>query len=177
MDDYRYCPRCRTPLISAERGGRPRSVCPAAGCGFVAWNNPIPIVATIVERDDGIVLVRSRNAPPTWFGLVAGFLEPGEVPVEGAAREVGEELGLTGTPPEFVSTNAFPLRNQIIFTYHMRVPMQDIRLCEIELSEYRIVPVDRVVPWNRGTGPALSTWLAARGLYPEPVDFGRHIEG
>lgn len=175
MKDFRYCPHCRSELATEIRGGRPRPVCEAEGCGFVAWNNPVPVVATIVERDDGIVLVRSRGAPPTWFGLVAGFLEPGERPEDGAAREVEEETGLSGSAPELIGIDPFEVRNQILFTYHLRAPTDPIRLCTTELDAFRIVPIEQLVPWNRGTGIALSRWLASRGLFPEAVDFGRHI--
>ena len=176
MNDFRYCPRCRSELATEVRGGRPRRVCKAEDCRFVHWDNPVPVVATIVEREDGIVLVRSRGSPPTWFGLVAGFLEPGERPEDGAAREVEEEIGLRGTTPELVGIDPFELRNQILFVYYMRVPADAIRLSAEELEEYRIVPVEKLVPWNRGTGLALSRWLAARGFHPPAVDFGKHVE-
>jgi NAD+ diphosphatase len=175
-NSYEFCPRCRSALATAPRGGRERRVCPAPDCGFVFWNNPIPIVASIVEREDGVVLVRSRGAPATWFGLVAGFLEPGERPLEGACREVLEEIGVEGIEPTFIDVQPFELRNQIIFTYHMRIPTTSITLCPQELDAYRIVPIDELIPWNRGTGPALSRWLATRGLHPTAVDFGSHID-
>jgi hypothetical protein len=57
----------------------------------------------------------------------------------------------------------------------MRVPAEEIRLCAEELEEYRIVPVEKLIPWNRGTGLALSRWLAARGFHPTAVDFGKHM--
>ena len=50
-DPYRFCPYCRAWLIEDVHGGRPRLVCSNEGCGFIHWNNPIPVVAGIVERD------------------------------------------------------------------------------------------------------------------------------
>ena len=176
MTPYQFCPRCRTGLTTRTRGDRPRRVCPDEQCGFVHWDNPVPVAAAIVEREDGVVLVRSRGAPPTWFGLVAGFIEPGERPIDAAVREVREEIGLDARDPSFIGVHPFELRNQLLFTYHMRVPAASIQLCAVELEEYRIVPVAELIPWNRGTGPALGEWLATRGFKPEAVDFGRHIE-
>jgi NADH pyrophosphatase NudC (nudix superfamily) len=175
MTDYRYCPRCRAELTTRTRGDRPRRVCPAPDCGFVFWDNPVPVAAAIVERDDGVVLVRSRGAPATWFGLVAGFIEPGERPIEAAVREVREEIGVEAQDASFVGVHPFEVRNQLLFTYHMRVPDTEIRLCDVELEAYRIVPVAELIPWNRGTGPALSAWLETRGYRPEAVDFGQHV--
>jgi NADH pyrophosphatase NudC (nudix superfamily) len=175
MTTYRYRPLCRTELSTQVRGDRPRRVCPAQGCGFVFWDNPAPVAAAIVERDDGVVLVRSRGAPATWFGLVAGFIESGETPAEAAVREVREEVGLAVQDPTFVGVHPFERRNQLLFTYHVRAPASAITLCEVELDAYRIVPLAELVPWNRGTGLALGDWLASRGYRRDATEFGQHI--
>ena len=46
-------------------------------------------------NDDGLLLAVSRGYPPDKFALPGGRLEPGEKPVEAAARELHEETGLT----------------------------------------------------------------------------------
>lgn len=173
MADFKYCPLCRTELVIGERSGRDRQLCPA--CDFVAWNNPIPVVAAIVEHDDCVILVRSRGNPEGWFGLVAGFLEPGELPHEGALREIEEEIGIQAAPPSFIGVYPFEYRNQIIFVYHTTVPHRNVKLCTVELDAYRIVPLDELRPWSRGTGPALREWLIGRGYTPETAEFGKHL--
>ena len=75
---YQFCPRCKTALVARELGGRARQACPREECGFVAWDNPVPVVAAIVERNGEVVLVRNIGRPEGWYGLVAGFLEKGE---------------------------------------------------------------------------------------------------
>lgn len=163
-------------MIARELGGRLRRVCPDEACGFVAWDNPVPVVAGIVEREGGVFLVRSRGWPETWFGLVAGYLETGESPEQGILREVEEELGLAAaTAPHPVGAYPFEARNQIIFVYHMKVGAGEVRLCERELAAYRHVLFAKLRPWSRGTGPALRDWLAERGYAPETVEFGEHI--
>ena len=174
--DLNYCPMCASPLTTAERGGRERQVCPAEGCGFVDWNNPVPVVAAIVEHAGSVILVRSRGLPETWFGLVAGFLEPDESPEQGVLREIEEEIGIAAENADYLGAYPFSLRNQIIFCYHVEVPHADIRLCEEELSGFRKVPLAELKPWSRGTGPALRDWLIARGYAPETVEFGQHVE-
>jgi len=157
------------------RGGRERAACRAPGCGFVHWDNPVPIVAAIVEHDDKVVLVRSIGRPPTWFGLVAGFLEPAEHPDDAILREIDEEVGLTPTRCTFLGSYAFARLNQIIFVYHAEVPHLQIRLGTDELDDYRIVPIAELKPWSQGTGPALRDWLVSRGFSPDFVDFGEHV--
>lgn len=172
---YRYCPICRSELAPRELGGRERRACPAEDCGFVAWDNPVPIVAAIVERGGEVILVRSRGWPETWYGLVAGFLEKGEHPDAAVLREVEEELGLTGDTPAYLGVYEIARFNQIVFAYHVRAEEGEIVLCEHELADYRAVPIERLRPWSQGTGPALRDWLASRGYHPAVVEFGQHI--
>jgi NAD+ diphosphatase len=167
---FTYCPSCRTPLREAERGGRTRLVCPRDGCGFVHWNNPVPIVAAIVERDGHVILVRSHGRPENWYVLVAGFLESDETPDHAVLREVEEELGLPGEIVEYLGAYSFARLNQIIFAYHVRLAPGEIRLAADELVDFKAVPLADLRPWPRGTGPALRDWLAARGYHPPTVE-------
>lgn len=169
---FEFCPRCRTPLREAERGGRTRRVCPRDGCGFVHWNNPIPVVAAVVERDGRVILVQNRGYPPTWYVLVAGFLEPDETPEHAVLREVEEELGVAGEIAAPIGAYPFARLNQIIFAYHVRLGPGEIRPCEVELAGYKAVPPGNIRPWPEGTGPALRDWLAAQGLHPPIAALG-----
>lgn len=173
--EFKYCPLCATPMITQEIGGRNRRVCPRGDCGFVAWNNPTPVVAAIVERAGGIFLVRSHGWPETWYGLVAGFLETGESPEQGVCREVEEELGIPAGEPRLVGAYPFEAMNQIIFVYHLLAEAGEVRLCEDELADYKFVPLAKLRPWSRGTGPALRAWLLERGYEPDVAEFGEHI--
>jgi NADH pyrophosphatase NudC (nudix superfamily) len=168
--DFRYCPLCRTALVTRERGGLPRLSCPA--CDFVHWRNPIPVVAAIVERAGRIVLVRGLHRPPTWYGLVAGFLESGETPEDAVMREVAEEIGIEARRGELVGSYPFERLNQIIFVYHVLGGPGEIRLAADELADYKEVPIEKIRPWPQGTGPALRDWLAKRGFHPAIAEFG-----
>lgn len=94
MTEYRFCPRCAKPL--AERadpeheGSRVRQSCPDVECGYVHWNNPLPVVAAIVEYEGKILLARNAAWAEGMFALITGFLENGETPEQGIAREVLE---------------------------------------------------------------------------------------
>src|SRR5690625_4278260 len=113
-DLRRYCPQCRCELISKELGGRARLACAAAGCRFVFWDNPVPVVAAIVELEGYIVLVRNAWWPKGKFALLAGYLEPDETAEQGVLREVAEELGLQGAIREFVGTYPNLGNNQLL---------------------------------------------------------------
>ena len=70
-----------------EAGGLERPTCLAEGCGLVLWDNPVPVVAALVELEGRIVLARNVAWPENAFGLVTGFLERDEAPAQGGARE------------------------------------------------------------------------------------------
>ena len=172
--DYRYCPHCRAELATVERGGQPRLACPR--CSFVHWRNPVPVVAAVVERSGRVVLVHSIGRPPTWYGLVAGFLERGEHPEAAVLREVAEELGLEARLVATIGIYPFDRLNQVIFAYHVQVADGPITLAADELDDYKEVPLEKLRPRRQGTGPALRDWLIARGFDPPIVDFGTPLE-
>ena len=70
-----------------------RQLCPDKACGWVYYNNPVPVVAAVVEKlmPDGsscVILVRGVGWPKEWFGVVTGFLEKGETTRNAVLREV-----------------------------------------------------------------------------------------
>ena len=170
---FQYCPTCATPLqfiVQAEDGGdKERLRCPA--CGWTHWNNPTPVLAAIVEMDGKVLLARNAAWPGKMFALITGFMEAGESPQEGIAREVKEETNLDATQVNLVGAYDFQRMNQVIIAYHV-VAHGDVRLSP-ELAEYRLFTPQDVVCWPSGTGQAMATWLRARGHEPRFIEFPR----
>ena len=163
----KFCPTCGNSLATREDDGRTRLACPREGCGFTFYDNPVPVVAAIVEHGETVILVRNKGWPDKWYGLVSGFLERGETPEEGIVREVKEELGLHGEIVGFIGAYAFTEMNQVILAYHVQAH-GEIHIGS-ELAGVKAVPPDKLRPWPLGTGRAVRDWLRARGqeLGPE----------
>lgn len=155
-----YCLQCGSPLRNAEIDGKTRRCCADDDCAYVFWNNPIPVVAAIVQMDGAVILARNKSWPEKMYGLITGFLEPGETPDEAVLREVREELGVDATVAHFVGNYAFFEMNQLILAYH--VPARGDIVLGAELADIKRVPVERLKPWTIGTGPAVRDWLASR---------------
>jgi len=143
-----------------EAGGLPRPTCPDEACGFVLWDNPVPVVAALVEYEGRVVLARNVAWPENAFGLVTGFLERDEAPEHAVAREVTEELGLVVTAVRLVGLYPFSRMNQLLIAYHV-VAQGRIVLNE-ELAEVRLIEPGRLRPWDFGTGLAVADWLKSR---------------
>ncbi len=164
--DYNFCPRCASAISIIANAGRDRKQCSA--CGFVHWNNPLPVVAAIVEVEGQILLARNAAWPPKVFALITGFLEANETPQEGIAREVKEETNLEVFETTLVGVYEFTRKNELIIAYHVRA-QGEIVLSE-ELVEYRMYEPAKLKPWRAGTGYAVADFMKSRGLPYEFVD-------
>ena len=94
-EEYRYCPRCGTPLELGFIEGKDRRFCP--NCNFVDYKNPLPVAVAIAVRDKRFLLIK-RGIPPrkgAW-GSPSGFIESGETAEEACLRELKEETGISG---------------------------------------------------------------------------------
>ncbi len=156
----RYCLLCARPLERRLVDGLERLACPDPACGWVHWNNPLPVVAGVVEHQGNIILIQNKGWPSDWWGLVTGFLEKGESPAEGVVREVREELGLQAQLGELIGVYGFARQNQVIIAYHLTAEGPIVQ--GEELAGVKPVPIEKVKPWPSATGQALAQWLASR---------------
>lgn len=165
--DYKFCPRCATALQVEPLAGRERNACPS--CQFTHWNNPLPVVAALIQVGEQIMLARNAAWPPKMFALITGFLEAGETPEAGLRREIKEETNLEVEQANLIGVYDFSRKNELILAYHV-VASGSIQLSE-EIAEYRMVEPARLKPWRAGTGLAVADWMRSRGLPFEFVDF------
>ncbi len=159
MQTWKFCPRCGGGLNKVEIDGAQRLRCADGDCGFVYWNNPLPVVAAIIEHEGMMLLVRNVGWPEKLFGLVTGFLEQGEAPRDGVAREVKEELGLDTSHVDLVGLYPFERQNQLIIAFYLRCEGRVV--LNDELAEVKRVPRERLRPWPFGTGLAVADWIAS----------------
>jgi NADH pyrophosphatase NudC (nudix superfamily) len=168
---YRYCPSCAAPLaltVRQEDGGeRERLRCTA--CDFTHWNNPTPVLAAVVEYQGQILLARNAGWSGKLYALITGFMEAGETPQDGIAREIREETNLEPLELHLIGVYDFQRLNQVIIAYHARCE-GEVRLSP-ELVDYRLFSPDAVKCWPAGTGYALADWLTSRGHTPRFMDW------
>ncbi len=88
-----FCPYCGGKIIKKKEGDVLREHCPV--CKIYFYDNPLPVVSTILEKDRKIVLVKRRNKPyKGMWCLPSGFAEIGESTEAAALRELEEEAGV-----------------------------------------------------------------------------------
>jgi NAD+ diphosphatase len=172
--ETRFCTHCATPLeritLAEDGGAKERLRCPA--CGWTHWNNPTPVLAAVIEcsdRDGQLLLARNAAWKGRLFGLITGFMEAGETPEEGIAREVAEETSLQVDALKLIGVYDFQRMNQLIVAYHA-LARGEVRLSP-ELAEYKLFAPEQVMCWRAGTGFALADWLRSRGHEPNFIEW------
>ncbi len=90
-----FCPHCGSRVVKKPEDDMLRDFCQT--CGTFFYENPLPVVSTILVSERKILLVkrgkkpyRGQWCPPT------GFAEAGESVEDAALRELEEETGLKG---------------------------------------------------------------------------------
>lgn len=161
----KYCPLCRSDLQHRRIDGASRLACSAAGCGFVHWKNPTPVVAGLVRWEGHYVLARNASWPPGMFSLVTGFLESGETPEAAAMREVEEELGLHAAQAHFVGHFAREESNQLIIAF--AVDAHGTLAPNHEIAEVRALTPGELKAYDFGwlqlSCDVVSRWLRMSG--------------
>lgn len=165
--ELRYCPVCAVPLVQRPdtgEAGKLRLACPDGH--WTHWDNPLPVVAALVEVEGRILLARNAAWPEHMFALITGFMERGETPEQGVVRELKEETNLDADEISLIGVYEFIRKNEVILAYHVKAS-GEIRLSP-ELVDYRLIAPEKLRPWPAGTGYAMADWMRARGL---PVEF------
>ena len=135
---FNFCPNCATPLAMVaemEDGGeKQRLRCPA--CQWTHWNNPTPVLAAVIQYQDQVLLARNAAWTHKMYALITGFMEAGETPQQGIAREIKEETNLDATELNIIGVYDIQRMNQVIIAYHA-VAEVEVKLSP-ELVEYKL---------------------------------------
>ena len=168
---FKFCPTCATPLafITQMEDGGEKARLRCSACNYTHWNNPTPVLAAVVEVEGKILLAQNAAWPGKMFALITGFMEAGETPQEGIAREIKEETNLETTALDLIGVYDFKRMNQVIIAYHA-VCHGEVKLSP-ELVDYRLYAFDQLKCWPAGTGYALADWLRSKGHEPQFIEF------
>lgn len=114
----------------------------------MAWGNPVPVVAVLVELGQHYVLARNKARPPELFSMITGFVESGETPEQTLTREVQEELALEVTGSRFVGHFIVPGMNQLLVAFV--ATCRGVPQCGTELAETRLLSASELQSFDFG---------------------------
>jgi ADP-ribose pyrophosphatase YjhB (NUDIX family) len=155
MADPQFCQACATPLehieLAEDGGPKSRLRCPA--CGWTHWNNPTPVLAAIIEYRGQVLLARNAAWPHKMYALITGFMEAGETPQEGIAREIKEETNLDASELNLVGVYDFQRMNQVI-------------IASTNWARFNAGPPARATRWRTGCARAGTSPGSPNGRNP-----------
>ena len=105
----KFCIYCGGPIIKKTEDQVLRDCCSNCHCFF--YDNPLPVVSTIVDDSRQILLVKRDRAPfKGHWCLPTGFAESGESIEAAALRELQEETGLKGRITRLLDVDSYKSR-------------------------------------------------------------------
>ena len=161
-----YCARCGAELVLGPlpEESRERHACPS--CGYIAYQNPRPVVTTIPVTEAGEAVLIRRGIEPGMgeWAQPGGFLEIDETVAEAAIRETLEETGLLVEPGELVGVYSRLEAAVVVLVFEARIVGGAYRP-NPEALEITAFPADRI-PWDRIAFKtsywALHDWVMSR---------------
>jgi NAD+ diphosphatase len=129
--DHQHCGRCGEPTerVAGERGRR------CSSCDLTAYPRVSPAIIVLIERDVRILLARGRAFVPRRFGIIAGFVEPGESLEDAVRREVHEEVGIEIGQIDYFGSQPWPFPHGIMIGFRATHMRGEITLGDGELAE------------------------------------------
>lgn len=163
LEDYRFCPRCASPLVLRTVEEREVPVCPA--CGYIHYLDPKVVACTIPAIDGRVLLLRRAINPGRgrWV-FPGGYVNRGETVAAAAGRETLEEISLTVAITDLVGIYSYLGSPVVIIVYRVEIFAGTPRV-NSESSEVRAFS-QAEVPWDElafpSTREALQDWFAGR---------------
>jgi NAD+ diphosphatase len=126
-----HCAGCGAKLVmkTAERAKR----CEACDRDF--YPPVVPAMIVRVSRGDSILMTRQSRFPKGMYGLVAGFMEPGESLEGCVAREVLEETGIRIKNLRYFGSQPWPFPHQVMIAFTAEHAEGEIVVDTNELEE------------------------------------------
>jgi len=164
-DVARYCGACGAALEDDAKEGWTNGARRCSACGRVFYPRVSPAVIILVRRDDRILLAHNAAFPEGRFGLIAGFVEPGEGIEETARRELREETSLEVSSLRYVSSQPWPFPDSLMLAFEAEWAGGEATPDGVELTELRWCGRDdlpAIPPPGSVARRLIDRWLEAR---------------
>lgn len=113
---HQRCGACGAELFAKTKERAKR----CEPCGLEFYPRLSPAVIVLVHDGSRVLLTRQSRFPKGMYGLVAGFLEPGETLESCARREVLEETGIRIDELRYFGSQPWPFPHQVMVGFFAR---------------------------------------------------------
>jgi ADP-ribose pyrophosphatase YjhB (NUDIX family) len=174
----KHCLYCGGEITKKSEDGVLRDFCPC--CNSYFYENPLPVVSTIVESSRQILLVKRGRAPSKglWC-LPSGFAEAGESIEEAALRELKEETGIKGKIVKLLDVDSYKSRfyGDLLFLTFVVEQSGGILCAGDDCVQARFWPANKLPPLAfRSNKRALDAYIKSRKDYWAIFDSIEHTD-
>lgn len=134
--NHQFCGRCSSPTVPSEY--ERAKICPE--CGYRSYPRLSPAVITAIIKE-GEILMAKHGYREKRYGLIAGFVEPGETLEEAVIRETGEEVGIKVKNIKYFGSQPWPYPHSLMVGF-----IAEYDGGEIEVDGNEIVDADWFSP-------------------------------
>lgn len=128
---HQFCGRCGTKTIQmAEERAKE---CPA--CRLLAFPQLSPVIITVVQKGEEILLARNHNFPMPFYSALAGFVDPGETLEECVRREVFEEVALQVDDIRYFGSQPWPFPHSLMIAFSCQWKSGEIKIAPDEIAD------------------------------------------
>ncbi|MBE1461178.1 NAD(+) diphosphatase [Kibdelosporangium phytohabitans] len=138
--NQRHCRACGGPTDPRD-GGHARH---CRACATLLFPRIEPAIIVLVTWHQRCPLARQRNAAPTAWSTLAGFVEVGENLETAVHREVREEAGVRLTSAHYQASQTWPIPASLMIGYRAHAAGPDIAVDHHELDDARWFTADEV---------------------------------
>ncbi len=128
--NHQFCGRCGAHTETSEY--EMAKVCPE--CGFRSFVRLSPAVITAIVKD-GKLLMAKHGYRGGMYGLIAGFVEPGETIEEAVERETMEEVGLKVKNIKYFASQPWPFPHSLMLAFTAEYESGEIEVDGKEITD------------------------------------------
>ncbi|WP_406657454.1 NAD(+) diphosphatase [Methanolobus sp. ZRKC2] len=130
-NNTQHCGRCgsKTSRKPDERAKQ------CLECNLLFFPKISPAIIVMIEKEDKILMARSPHFPPGRYGLIAGFVEPGESIEEAVVREVMEEVGICIKDISYFGSQPWPYPDSLMIAFTAKYLKGEIQFNDGEIED------------------------------------------
>lgn len=121
---HQYCGTCGTKTVPSPK--EHAMLCPA--CGSMSFPRLAPAVITAILKRNQVLLARAKHFTNNMYGLIAGFVEPGETLEDCVRREIREEVGINVTNVRYFGSQQWPFPHSLMIGFIADYESGDIQV-------------------------------------------------
>jgi len=165
---HRFCGMCGGPMVASASERLVR----CERCQRDVYPRVSPCIIILIHDGSRVLLTRAAHFPEGMYGLVAGFVEPGESLEQCAHREVLEETGIRISDVRYVASQPWPFPSQLMVGFTARFESGELTVDKHELEDanwFELDALPQIPPPLSIARHLIDLHLEARSSATEPA--------